>query len=71
MASGVTIYCDGYMPASRTPCDGEHPTRMSRAEYARDLARSNGWTRRQGIDLCNPCSVREYGPHLKRKTRKS
>jgi len=69
MASGVTVYCDGHNFGQ--PCPGEHPTRMARAEYARELARSVGWTRRRGMDLCPPCSVREYGPHLGRRKAKS
>ena len=64
MASGVTVYCDGTLIGDQ-PCKGQHVTRLGRVEYARDTARTYGWTRRRGVDLCPDCSVREYGPRLK------
>jgi hypothetical protein len=67
MATGVTVYCD--KDDAQHHCDRKFETRMARAEYAREAARAEGWTRRQGYELCPPCSVREYGPHLKRFTR--
>jgi hypothetical protein len=63
MAAGVTIYCDGL--GTQHHCDHKFETRFNRIPYARDAARSQGWTRRQGTELCPNCSVREYGPHLK------
>lgn len=63
MAAGVTIYCD--KDDDQHHCHQKFETRLSRVPYARDAARSQGWTRRQGYELCPNCSVREYGPHLK------
>jgi hypothetical protein len=67
MASGVTIYCD--KDDAQDHCHRKFETRMARVEYAREAARAEGWTRRQGYELCPPCSIREYGPHLSRFTR--
>jgi len=68
MGAGVTLYCD--QDTAQHHCHNRFETRLTRIPYARDAARAEGWTWRQGYLLCPTCSVREYGPHLKRRDAK-
>jgi len=69
MTAGVTLYCDGMLGIR--PCPKTFATKLNRIPYARDAARAEGWTRRQGVELCPGCSAQEYGPHLKgRRTKR-
>lgn len=60
---GIEIVCD--TPNCWAYCSVDQPTADKAREYAADRW---GWTRRDGQDICGPCS-RGYTPEARRGSR--